>query len=303
MNRIVLLLISALICQTVFSQFKNPSEEYSAAFIEREKLYVEDFFENDEQREWFKKYWKFDQEIYFVDWDRMRIIVTQENSNVGILSTGKRVERDQMNDYSREFSTYMLAAYLGEKAKNWNSKYVDDYKKKEIFKLSLTHKPLTEQDFKFIGQVFYNYLTTATGGKKGAGKVRLEDENIASLSTKTLLIPSSICSLTESEIAENYPYPFKLTDEEYIGNAILNENPDEVYIKLIFSDVGFNWAVFCIDTENGMIRNKIGTGGVSFAFYVPSGLGSMEAKHKLMPFELKPIHLKAMTKRIQRTFE
>ena len=103
-------------------------------------------------------------------------------------------------------------------------------------------------------------------------KVKLEDDAIASLSDKTLLIPISACELSESEIKDVYNYPFEMVEDEYIENSILEGVKDEVFINLMFSDVGFSWGVFCVESETGIVLNKVGKGGISFGVSLRGGV-------------------------------
>lgn len=301
MKKILFLLTIALLSFVdINAQFKVPSEKDIIEINNRKTIYVEDFFSSDEQREWFKKYWKFDHKILFKSTSEIQSIVKQKRDDAIILSARKRNEMREGGsgkDYRKmTVSVYMITLYLSEKSKPWDRKNVNSGLNKEIFKISLNEKPSSEVDFKFIAQHFNNYLGPGNNNFSKPQinnlflkRLNIDSETLRIGKEKILLIPQSICELTDDEIKSVYSFPYKVVDEEYIQQSILNENENESYIKIIFSDVGFMWSYFILSTENGEVLNKGQQGGVTFGVVVPTGLGEGSLKYKAKDFNLKSI--------------
>ena len=83
-------------------------------------------------------------------------------------------------------------------------------------------------------QYIVNFLADDPANKNMMKFIKHVKENGPSMKDKTLYIDKNDVQdkLTEADIAAIYPYKFELVDQEKIDQAILDSNPDIIYIML-----------------------------------------------------------------------
>lgn len=89
------------------------------------------------------------------------------------------------------------------------------------------------------------------------------------LKNKTLLIDKNITKLTESEIKENYLFPFKITTAEEIQELADNKDNNSLYFKIdiIYKDKMALINFMIIECETGKILSRWHMGGLTKVSY------------------------------------
>jgi hypothetical protein len=131
-----------------------------------------------------------------------------------------------------------------------------------VYYLNLPNAYPTQGDMALGIQMMQNFLQARLDGKKRNEISDESDENKTRLAGKTLLIDKMDIKggLTQAQIKEAYPYPFKLVDYQTIETAILERDKNYAVVQIIplMTGVEAN-AHVVMSTEDGK----------SLAYYAP----------------------------------
>ena len=227
---------------------------------------------NDALKKAFTNSWEFTEEIKFIEEDSLDIYDSKENK--GRFSYFTKVVQKGDTDSSLlriqgTITTHSYAIFL-------------TGSNKPVHTLMYTAHILNEADAKFISQQIQNYLKKrllTTEDKKSRTKLMQEMNNNAHEVKEKIVLFDKDNLAPEVVNAMNLVYPFRhnVTSKEEIDKAILNNDPDKVYLKILpvgqLSGVSrpvktakLMHVQYFIDATNGEVKafvspSKIGLGG------------------------------------------
>ena len=227
---------------------------------------------NEALKKVFELNWEFSTEIKFIEEDSLEVYNTKENKDRFAYFTKVVQKGDTDSSLLRVNGTITTHSYA----------IFITGSNKPVYTTMYTSHTLNEADVKFISQQLQNYLKKrllVTEDKKTRTKLMKEMNNNAHkvkekivLFDKDNLAPDLIYTTNTF-----YPFEHKVTSKEEIDTAILNNDPDKAYLKIlpIGQLTGVSRPVktaklmhvqYLIDAVNGEIiafvsPSKIGLGG------------------------------------------
>lgn len=174
-----------------------------------------------------KKIWTFNAEVLFYDNDEIKTKLAANEAGYSILSF--------------EVINYVLSGKVPEGANGWvrvSLKLSENYNKpKPAFfqdiSAGLAESTLTLQkrEIIFALHVIQNHLVAREAGKKGREEMM---ETQGMLAKKTLLIDQRFmdAKFTPEDMKQHYPFPFLVTNREFIEKAQLEKNKDYAFLEL-----------------------------------------------------------------------
>jgi hypothetical protein len=132
-----------------------------------------------------------------------------------------------------------------------------------VFELDyIPDKEIADADFVFFAKTLNNTKEISNKYEKYSDSHVLE-ENLPVIKSKTLLLDEAMTELDSADLVKDYEYKAKIVSDETIAKAITDQNPDYLFIKMIFSR-GTHYPMYDVfDAQTMKIVSALGMGGVT----------------------------------------
>jgi len=234
------------------------------------------------------KYWTFSRNIVFVASDDLKKTLNEKETKYAVLLIN-RVLVTETNKWGQPVFRNKFIRFsikLGEKLNKRRAVYYQDVaysdedrqsKKVKLFKRDKAEHPfdLDDKEILFALDQIQNHLIARFEGKQRLTIAWEPLANSGKLATKTLLIARKDMDkkLTEQDIRDTYPYPFKIVDQKEIEQAYLSRNKDDAFVELApFGYANGIMSQYVVNCENGQLLS-VGAedNGLGYKNYVSKG--------------------------------
>jgi len=246
---------------------------------------------NEALKKSFEKSWKFSKEIKFIEEDSLEVYDTKENAGKFAFFSKDVQKGDTDSSLLRTngvITTNSYAVFL-------------IGSNKPVYSVLYTSHTLNEADSKFISQQIQNYLNkrlTPTTEKKSRTKLMLEmNDNAHMVKDKLVLFdkdnldPDIIYSTSAK-----YPFEHRVTSKEEIDRAILNNDPEIVYLKILpigqisgvcrpVKTAQLMHVQYFINAENGEIMSYVSPSNIGLGGSLGTSMKS--SKHQMKKRDLE----------------
>jgi len=292
------LLIAVLVCITLnsFGQYVLPKKA-DAEKVLKSKLIVQLLDEKSDvdknynicMKTSFEKNWKLT-ELAFMDKEEIDKILKSKKEGYAILSQSdaerKLVRTKYMGPDGKMVSfaeapvgsskvefTKLLFSYY-----NFKLDVIQGSKIIEVTNLGFANGELTSVDFLFLCQQLTQLLDFAVKSPDAKNYSNVDANLEKCKKSKLILLKDFFREKDQAEMKSYCDYDFKLVDRVEYQDIILNQNPGNAYVKIIWSNQHQNYIWVVVDAENGKILARTAFGGVKFGTY-QSADDIIKAKH------------------------
>jgi len=235
---------------------------------------------------------------------RENFAYTVETYNTGVkdlfpknwkASTGEvifmtRAEMGSLTDDDYKNSLFLVSYYksikdpLGRELDmyHWNVLFFDQKLKRQnyFYLIYEADQIIDSADIIFFIQQANNNVSAALNGLTEYKEIIDLEKTVEIISQKTLLIEQGLTTSTKEELINKYTGKLEITSTKEIDNAIMTNNEDILYIKMIYGLGAGGFGLYGLfDASNGQIIGVASSGG--FKVYIAVG----EKKHFLSRVE------------------
>jgi len=214
------------------------------------------------------KFWRFNKDIHFANMENTVGLLKGNESKFFVLSVNK-VEATEITKYG-VYTNYFIrfSIKLGEKHNKTRPAFFQDVLLHEENGKTTVDK----RDIIFAVNYIQNHFEARKAGKSRFGLFMLEvKENSGKLENKTLLIDEKQMDkkMDVSKIAQDYVFPYKISNLTEIENAQLSQDKRYAYVEIIpIGGSRVNNFHLVVDCETGLVISygDLNNGAFDFTF-------------------------------------
>lgn len=284
MKNMLIILLWGIITNC-FAQYKLPKKEVSEKVLQS-KLAIQladektetDKYANSCIKDIFQKNWNLT-EVVFLTKDEINKIKNSGGTGYAILSQKDELKKDIRSGYCSsdgrmhrvgvggpgttkfDYTAFTFSHY------DFKLSLINANKEIEVLRIGFANGELTSIDFLFLCQQLTRLIEYSSKSTNTKGYYNV-DSNIVKCKNSTLiLLKDFFKEKDQQEIKSNYEYEHKLVDRNEFQDIILNKNPNNPYVKIIWSDQHEMYMWIVVDAENGSIISQVGFGGIHFGVH------------------------------------
>ncbi len=258
LQKMTLLVALPELDRSVLEKLKDQTEEHDLyrSFIHYHSNAIQESVGN---------YWKFNEKIEFKPLSEAEKLFEQYPSKYGLLKSSWAKRRVQTGpDLYTDFPVYNIFVSIRGKKDM-----------KLLTKVTYETDLLSPGDYRFIMEQLNIYLEAGAKGLKKKEVMNVE-ENLATLSTKTLLLTKSMMDASGSDMEESYEHAFKIVETDEIERAILEKDKQYAYLNLIWSNNKNTSAFIAVDAETQRVLSIVTVGGIHFSVQMIDPIDAMK---------------------------
>jgi hypothetical protein len=284
----VLFILCLGITTVCFAQYKLPEKEYAEKVLQSKLVILlldekreSDKIINSSMKSIFEKNWKLT-EVVFMNQAEVEDIIKAKKDGYAILSPANALSVDVTKEYTKTNSgtRQQSGAHVSFIFSYYNVNLSVMFKNKlvEVTNIGFANGELTSIDILFLYQQLSRLIDYASKYEDTKNYYNVKS-NVEKCKKSTLiLLKDYFRDEDQKNMKTFYEYDYKLVDRAEFEDIILNQKPNNVYAKIIWSNQHKMYIWIVVDAENGATLSQIGFGGIKFGSYHDAN-DIIKAKH------------------------